>query len=120
MDPGLFMWCLDLCSNHFSLVSDTQGLTYTFKNLNSPIHSVLFSFSYVFCFNIFSRDFPGGLVVKNSPAKQGTCVQSLVWEDPTCHRTAKPVDHNYRSRHTLEPTLFNKKRHHKKKPVYHS
>ena len=25
---------------------------------------------------------------------QGTWVQSLVWEDPTCHRAAKPV-YNY-------------------------
>ena len=26
--------------------------------------------------------FPGGSVVKNSPAIQETCVQSLGWEDP--------------------------------------
>ena len=26
---------------------------------------------------------------------QGTRVQALVWEDPTCRRTTKPVCHNY-------------------------
>ena len=26
---------------------------------------------------------------------QGTRVQALVWEDPTCHGTTKPVSHNY-------------------------
>ena len=26
---------------------------------------------------------------------QETCVQPLVWEDPTCHGATKPVCHNY-------------------------
>ena len=26
---------------------------------------------------------------------QGTWVQALVWEDPTCHGATKPVHHNY-------------------------
>ena len=26
---------------------------------------------------------------------QGTWVQSLIWEDPTCHGAAKPVRHSY-------------------------
>ena len=26
---------------------------------------------------------------------QGTWVQSLVWEDPTCHGATKPMCHNY-------------------------
>ena len=56
-----------------------------------------------------SRDFPGGLVVKNLPAgvslvaqwlriclpMQGTRVRALVWEDPTCRRATGPVSHNY-------------------------
>ena len=52
-----------------------------------------------------SRDFPGGAVVKNPPAKkkkkrirlpvQGTRVQALVREHPTGHRTTKPMCHNY-------------------------
>jgi len=29
------------------------------------------------------------------PAVQGTPVQSLVWDDPTCHGVAKPVHPNY-------------------------
>ena len=36
--------------------------------------------------------FPGGSVVKNL---QETPVQSLFWEDPTCHGVTKPVCHNY-------------------------
>ena len=34
---------------------------------------------------------------------QGTPVRPLLWEDPTCHRTNKPVCHNYQAC-TLEPT----------------
>ena len=41
------------------------------------------------------RDFPGGTVVKNPPAMQGTRVRSLVREDPTCHGATKPMCHNY-------------------------
>ena len=26
---------------------------------------------------------------------QGTRVQALVWEDPTCRRATRPVSHNY-------------------------
>ena len=26
---------------------------------------------------------------------QGTRVQALVWEDPTCHEATRPVSHNY-------------------------
>ena len=26
---------------------------------------------------------------------QGTRVQALVWEDPTCHGATKPLRHNY-------------------------
>ena len=33
---------------------------------------------------------------------QGTWVQALVWEDPTCHGAAKPMHHNYRAC-ALEP-----------------
>ena len=39
--------------------------------------------------------FPGGAVVKNPPANAGTQVQTLVWEDSTCHGATKPVHHNY-------------------------
>ena len=35
--------------------------------------------------NIWSVDFPGGLVVKNPPASAGARVQSLVQEISTCH-----------------------------------
>ena len=37
---------------------------------------------------------------------QGTRVQALVREDPTCHRVTKPVCHNYRAC-SLEPTSQN-------------
>ena len=35
--------------------------------------------------------FPGGSVVKNPPANARDEVRSLIWEDPTCHRTTKPM-----------------------------
>ena len=37
---------------------------------------------------------------------QGTRVQALVWEDPTCRRAAKLVSHNYWAC-ALEPTSHN-------------
>ena len=37
---------------------------------------------------------------------QGTWVQSLVREDPTCYGATKPVCHNYGAR-ALEPTSHN-------------
>ena len=40
-------------------------------------------------------DFPGGPVVKNRLPMQGIWVPSLVWEDPTCQGTVKPVWPNY-------------------------
>ena len=61
------------------------------------------------CYQIDCGDFPGGAVVKNSPAgaslvaqwlricllMQGTRVRALVWEDPTCRGATRPVSHNY-------------------------
>ena len=68
---------------------------------------------------------------------QGTRVQALVWEDPTCRGATKPVRHNYGAcaleptRHNhraqvpqllkpthLEPMLHNKRSHHNEKPVH--
>ena len=40
-------------------------------------------------------DFPGGAVVKNPPAMQGTWVRALVREDPTGCGATEPVRHNY-------------------------
>ena len=50
--------------------------------------------------------FPGGPVVKSPLPMQGTWIWSLVWEDPTPYRAAKPVSHNYWA-HTLEPGSLN-------------
>ena len=47
------------------------------------------------CTEKAKRDFPGGAVDKNLPAVQGTQVQPLVWEDPTCRGATKPTCHNY-------------------------
>ena len=68
---------------------------------------------------------------------QGTQVQALVREDPTCRRATKPVCHNYwacalePTNHSywtrvpqllkparLEPMLLNKRNHHSEKPVH--
>ena len=40
---------------------------------------------------------------------QGIQVGSLVWEDPTCHRSPKPVSHNYWSCAPRAPTLQREK-----------
>ena len=68
---------------------------------------------------------------------QGTWVQSLVWEDPTCHGAPKPMRHNYWAcavepvshnywAHepqllkpvSLEPVLRNKRSHRNEEPVH--
>ena len=41
------------------------------------------------------KGFPGGSVVKNPLSMREMWVQSLIQEDPTCHRATKPVHHNY-------------------------
>ena len=41
------------------------------------------------------KGFPGGSVVKNMPASAGDMDSILIWEDPTCLRTTKPMHHNY-------------------------
>ena len=42
-----------------------------------------------------AEDFPGGLWLRIYLPMQESWVQSLVWEDPTCHGATKPVCHNY-------------------------
>ena len=42
-----------------------------------------------------TRDFPGGKVVKNTPANAGHMGSSPGPEDPTCRGATKPVRHNY-------------------------
>ena len=58
---------------------------------------------------------------------QGTWVQALGWEDPTCRGAAKPVRHNYWARVLqllkpvhLEPVLRNKRSHRNEKPAHHN
>ena len=70
---------------------------------------------------------------------QGTRVQALAREDPTCHEATKPVRHNYWAcalepmRHNywahvpqllkpacLEPMLHNKVSHDNEKPAHHN
>ena len=70
---------------------------------------------------------------------QGTEVQALVQEDPTCHRATKPMRHNYwacalePASHNcwarvpqllkpvhLEPVLCNKRSHRSEKPAHHN
>ena len=50
-----------------------------------------------------NRDFPGGPAVKNPLSMQGTRVRSLVWEDPTCCGTTKPVCHSSWACNYLKP-----------------
>ena len=46
-------------------------------------------------YKIQIRDFPGGSVDQNLPAKQGTWVRSLVQEDSKHHRATKPTIHSH-------------------------
>ena len=60
-----------------------------------------------------NRYFPGGAVVKNSPANAGDTGSIPGWENPTSRRATKPVRHNYwawalEPAH-LEPVLRNEK-----------
>ena len=67
-------------------------------------------------------DFPDSPVVKNLPWMQGTWVQSLAWEDPTCLGATKPVCHNSRAR-TLQlwkPTDLEPVLHSNEKPKNHN
>ena len=48
---------------------------------------------------------------------QGTWVQSLVREDPTCHRAANPMKHNFCSPGTWSLCSATEN-HHEKKPVH--
>ena len=41
------------------------------------------------------KGFPGGSAVKNLPANAGYMDSILIWEDPTCLGTTKPMHHNY-------------------------
>ena len=58
---------------------------------------------------------------------QGTQVQALVPEDPTCHGATKPVHHNYWTcvlqllkPVRLEPVILNKRSHHNEKSAHHN
>ena len=43
------------------------------------------------------RDFPGGPVAQNPPARAEAWVRSQIWEDLTCLRTTKALHHNYQA-----------------------
>ena len=56
---------------------------------------------------------------------QGTQIQALVREDPTCRGAAEPILHNYWAHMPqllkpvrLKPELRNKTNHHNEKPVH--
>ena len=53
------------------------------------------------------EDFPGATLDRNHLPMQKIWVQSLVWEDFTCHRANKPMHHNYWSPLTLGPVSHN-------------
>ena len=49
------------------------------------------------------------------PGMEGTPVQFLVWEDPTCCMATKAMFHDYCT-HTLEPVLHSKRSNHTRSP----
>ena len=64
-------------------------------NLNSLVSNVVFE-DMTFA---NSRKYQGASLVAQwlriCLTMQGTRVQALVWEDPTCRGTTRPVSHNY-------------------------
>ena len=62
---------------------------YSWQELRGVSSSLLLSSSKTY------SGFPSGPVAKNPPANAGDRVPSLVWEDLTCLRATKPMDHNY-------------------------
>ena len=87
-------------------------------------------FPVLYYLNIYiyiSWDFLGGMVDRNLPAPSAVIqVRSLVWEDLTCLRAARPTHHNYWSlmQHLLKPAhlepVLRKKRNHNEKPKHHN
>ena len=63
----------------------------------------------------YRLDFPGAQWLRIRLSMQGTWVQSLVWENPTCHGATKSKHHNSWSQYALEPVLCNKSSHHNEK-----
>ncbi|XP_055432966.1 uncharacterized protein LOC129649507 isoform X2 [Bubalus kerabau] len=64
------------------------------------------------------RDFAGGPVTENLPAKARDT--GLIPGQGRLHmpRATEPVSHNYRETRAVEPALHNKRSHHNEKPVY--
>ena len=90
-------------------------------HLDAILSAIVLLISFLDCSLLSSRnitrDFPGGPVVRNPPAKQVTRVRFLVWEDPTCHGATKPMGHNYWAC-TLEPSSHNKRSRHNEKSTH--
>ena len=66
-----------------------------------------------------TRDFPGGPMVKNTPANGGDIASIPDREDPTCHTATKTMHHNY-SACALEPMVHNMRSHCSEKPGQHN
>ena len=68
--------------------------------LTSPLTSCVIwvGQSLKICFLIYKTEIGASLVaqwLRICLPMQGTRVQALVWEDPTCRRATRPVSHNY-------------------------
>ena len=85
--------CLCFCLQHCAVIKGT-------------VCDFLWHLKYLQC---RVRGFPGGLVVDRPSAMQGTLVQSLVLEDPTCPGATEPICRNSWSPHALEPVLLNER-----------
>ena len=73
------MWLTELeCDSDSVSHFEVRNHFYQLLPSNTPIHQKLWSSYFKACIRI--KGFPGGAVVKNSPA--GDMVRSLSWEDP--------------------------------------
>ena len=101
-------FCLNTnCSNCIKLL---RWLTQTLVS-----KSLAFTLPHTICYLL---DFPGDTVDKNSLTSAGPLVRSLLREDSTWHRAAKPVLHNYWSLCHLKPVLPNERNHGNEKPTH--
>ena len=108
--PRILEWVAYLFSNgsfwprNQTRVSCIAGVFFTTREAHIPGFPgslKLYNFYMYIKLKRLTRDFPGGLVVKNLPAMWETWVQSLGWEDPLEKGKTTSI-HDYWKNHSLD------------------
>ena len=101
-----FFWWLN-STRDFQVKANSSICSSCFSFLFLHPLYIQLSFFLLYHFKMQTQDFSCDTVDKNLCLPvQGTWVQSLVWEDPTCCGAAKPPHHNYRAQ-ALGPASCN-------------